>query len=134
MPRLFPSADLTHQLHQGLGRVRRPACCALLALSCLPHTALADSWTGIDKQQHFTGSAAMAAVMAQATQDRAFGFWSSVAVGAAKEVADHYRRGGDPSVRDFMVDMAGAYLGAYNSGWTIHKNGATTTVAFSWRF
>lgn len=122
-------------LSQGVkALLARCATCSALCLGALPGTAHADSWTGIDKQQHLAGSAALAVMISRATHDPTLGFWSSVGMGAAKEAADRYRRSGDPSMRDLLVNVMGAYLGAYNQGWTVHQNGGTTTVAFTWRF
>lgn len=109
------------------------ACLAIfLSVCALP--ALADSWTGPDKEKHLLGSAAVAFVVTHATDNPTTGFWSAVAVGGAKEVYDHYHRGGDASARDLVWDVAGAYLGAQAGGWTIKRSGGTTTVAYAWRF
>lgn len=66
-----------------------------------------------DKALHFGGSAAMAAAVTMATKNERVGFWSTVAVGVAKEVWDdrNRARGHQPSAKDLLADVAGAYVG-----------------------
>ncbi len=93
----------------------------------------ADSWTGNDKVLHFAGSAGIALLVTNISRDPSVGFWSSVAVGAAKELVDQ-RKGGDASLRDLVVDVAGAYLGSETGRWMLYRNRQTTTLVASWRF
>ena len=93
----------------------------------------ADSWTGSDKVLHFAGSAGIALVVTHIRRDPWVGFWSSVAVGATKELVDK-RTGGDASVRDLVVDVAGAYLGSETGRWMLYRNRQTTTLVASWHF
>lgn len=96
--------------------------------------AQADSWTGPDKAWHFAGSAGLATLLSVSTEDSNLAFWSTVAVGAAKEVADHYWTRGDPSVRDLVADMAGAYVGAQTGRWFLTRNAHSVTIHFALRF
>ena len=104
----------------------------VMSLSSAPAVA-ADSWTGSDKVLHFAGSAGIALLVTDISRDPSVGFWSSVAVGAAKEWVDK-RTGGDASVRDLVVDVAGAYLGSETGRWMLYRNKQTTTVVAFWRF
>jgi uncharacterized protein YfiM (DUF2279 family) len=103
-----------------------------MSLSVAPAMA-ADSWTGNDKVLHFAGSAGIALLVTNISRDPSVGFWSSVAVGAAKELVDQ-RKGGDASLRDLVVDVAGAYLGSETGRWMLYRNRQTTTLVASWRF
>ena len=93
----------------------------------------ADSWTGNDKVLHLASSAGIALVVTHISRDPSVGFWSSVATGAAKELVDK-RTGGDASMRDLVVDMAGAYLGSETGRWVLYRNRQTTTLVASWQF
>ncbi len=103
-----------------------------MSLSVAPAMA-ADKWTGNDKVLHFTSSAGIALLVTHVSRDPSVGFWSSVAVGAAKELLDQ-RTGGDASMRDLVVDVAGAYLGSETGHWMLYRNRQTTTLVASWRF
>ena len=103
-----------------------------MSLSSAPAVA-ADSWTGSDKVLHFAGSAGIALLVTDISRDPSVGFWSSVAVGAAKEWVDK-RTGGDASVRDLVMDVAGAYLGSETGRWMLYRNKQTTTIVASWHF
>lgn len=106
----------------------------LLCLALLAGSAWADSWTGRDKTLHFAGSAALAAALTISSKDPPFAFWSTVAVGAAKELVDLHRRRGDASARDLVADVAGAYLGTQAGRWLIYRRGPTTHVVLAWSY
>lgn len=88
--------------------------------------AMADEWTGRDKQLHFVGGAAIAAAVTAATHDEWLGFAAGTAVGIAKEIADEQRYGG-ASGKDAAVTALGALVGARFMGWALTKNGVTFT-------
>lgn len=92
----------------------------------------ADSWTGPDKLQHAAGSAAIAAAVTVATGSERTGFWTSVAVGAAKEAYDaRHRDRHTPSWKDFGADVAGAYAGAKLGAYiVVRRNSITVTKQF----
>jgi len=72
-----------------------------------------DGWACKDKAMHFAGSAAIAAAVTVASKDQDIGFWTTVAIGAAKEAYDaRHRDRHTPSWRDMGADIAGAYLGS----------------------
>ena len=91
-----------------------------------------DSWTGKDKLQHAAGSAAIAAAVTVATSSERAGFWTSVAVGAAKEVYDtQHRDRHTPSLKDFGADVAGAYLGSKLGAYiVVRRNSISVTKQF----
>lgn len=99
---------------------------AILALSLCCSTAMADDWTGKDKELHFIGGAAIAAAVTAATGDEWKGFLAGAAVGVAKEIADEHRYGG-ASGKDAVVTALGALLGAKAAGWALTPNGVTFT-------
>jgi uncharacterized protein YfiM (DUF2279 family) len=100
---------------------------AAIAAACLP--AVADEWTGRDKDLHFAGGAAVAAAVTLATRDRDAGFWAGTAVGLAKEVYDSTGRG-QVSGKDFVVTALGAYVGSRAAGWVITPRSVTYTMKF----
>lgn len=104
----------------------------LLALLALPSRA--DGWNGEDKNLHFVGSAALAKLVTAGTGQASLGFWSSVAVGAAKEYSDRYRPGHEASLKDLVWDITGAYFGTAQKGWMVYNKGTTTVVSFSMQF
>lgn len=72
----------------------------------------------------------MAAVIAAATESPWTGFWSAVAVGVAKELVDQRRPYGQASGRDFVADLAGAYVGSQAGQLSILRRGDTTALIF----
>ena len=106
---------------------------ALIALLLWAGDARAqDSWTGKDKLQHAAGSAAIAAAVTVATSSERAGFWTAVAVGAAKEVYDmNHRDRHTPSWRDLGADVAGAYVGSkFGTYIVVRRNSITVTKQF----
>lgn len=106
--------------------------CVLAALQ--PEASRADTWNGEDKNLHFAGSAAIAKLVASGTGQPNLGFWSSVAIGAAKEYSDRYRAGHQTSVKDLAWDVSGAYFGVNQKGWALYRSGTGTVVSFSMQF
>lgn len=108
----------------------------IAAALALASTAAAaeDSWTGRDKALHFTGSAAIAGVVTAAAKSESAGFWTSVAVGAAKEARDYkHRDRHTASWKDFAADVAGAYVGAKLGGLTIQPQEKGLKVVKTWK-
>lgn len=115
-----------------------------LARRCIPALALlgsglavhvhADDWWGQDKAWHFAGTAALSSALTLSSRNPELGFWSGVAVGAAKEVWDLRHAGHDASVKDFAWSAAGAYVGSQGGGWMIRRSGGQTVLAYSWKF
>ena len=104
----------------------------VMTLLALPSRA--DGWSGEDKNLHFVGSATLAKLVASGTGQASLGFWSSVAVGAAKEYSDRYRPGHEASLKDLVWDITGAYFGTAQKGWMVYNKGTTTVVSFSMQF
>ena len=109
----------------------RPVLIAI-ALASAIGSARADEWTGTDKTQHFIGSALIAAGVTSYTGDERIGFWSSVAVGVAKEVYDYdHPAANTASLKDLTWDVLGAYMGARMAGWSIRQSHGETVISFS---
>ena len=95
-----------------------------LVLALAAGTAQADAWTGPDKQLHFAGGAVVAGAVTLATGRADWGFVASTTVGVVKEVYDmRNRRFHTPSVKDAIVTMAGAAVGAAVVGLVITPSG-----------
>ncbi|MEN9885579.1 MAG: putative periplasmic lipoprotein [Pseudomonadota bacterium] len=91
----------------------------------------ADSFTGPDKAKHLAGSAAIAAAVTLATESERAGFWASVAIGAAKEIADSRSPRHTASLKDLAADVAGAYIGSKAGAYiVIRRNQITVTKVF----
>jgi uncharacterized protein YfiM (DUF2279 family) len=102
--------------------VSRALIAAVLALAA--GTAQADAWHGKDKNLHFAGGAAIAGAVTLATGRADWGFAVSTAVGVAKEVYDmQHRPFHVPSVKDAVVTMVGAAVGAAVTGLVITPTG-----------
>ena len=75
--------------------------------------ACVDNWNfAQDKQKHFAGSVAMAALANGITDDPWKAFGISVAIGAGKEIYD-INHHGCASYKDLGYDIMGSALGAY---------------------
>lgn len=88
--------------------------------------AHADEWTGKDKAQHFIAGAAIASVVTVATSNETLGFLAGSAAGVAKEAYDGKRA----SVKDLLVTVAGAYVGARVGGFIITPSSITYRMEF----
>lgn len=96
---------------------------ALPAVFCLfPLGAIADEWTGQDKQLHFAVSAVLGIAAYSQTHDRAQAFGWALAPGILKEVIDSQQDGNDFSGKDLAWDALGALAGAQVGHWTIGQN------------
>ena len=101
------------------------------AIVLLPTFATADEWTGKDKTLHFIGGAAVGAAVTIATDRRDYGIAAGAAVGLAKELYDtQHRDKHTPSVKDFVVTVAGAAAGAYVGGLIIKPRFVGYQAAF----
>ena len=102
------------------------------ALTMAGSACAQDSWTGRDKLQHVAGSAAIAAAVTVVTSSERAGFWTAVAVGAAKEAYDaQHRDRHNPSIKDFGADVAGAYLGSkFGAYIVVRRNSISVTKQF----
>lgn len=77
-----------------------------------------DSWTGKDKAQHFLGSAALSYSFSEVMSPES-AFLTSVGIGLAKEVYDYkHPAKHTASYKDFIADVAGAYVGVYAKGYS----------------
>lgn len=106
---------------------------SLFSLAAQARCTASDKWNGNDKQLHFGGGAAIAALATMHTGDRAKGFYTGVAIGAAKELIDAGGVG-QCSLQDFAVTAAGAALGAYTGGLVVTHFKGRTTVSYSVEF
>jgi uncharacterized protein YfiM (DUF2279 family) len=95
---------------------------ALLSLAAC--NAKAEAWHGKDKNLHFAGGAVIASAVTLATGRADWGFVASTTVGIAKEVYDmQHRPFHVPSVKDAVVTMVGAAVGAAVTGLVITPTG-----------
>jgi len=88
-------------------------------LLLIPAFCLAqDSWTGKDKAQHFAGSAVLSYSFSEIMSPES-AFLTSVGIGLAKEVYDYKQPAKHTaSYKDFITDVAGAYIGVYAKGYS----------------
>jgi putative lipoprotein len=101
-------------------------------LLLLPITCLAqDSWTGKDKAQHFVGSAVLSYGFSEVMSPEK-AFLTAVAIGAAKEVYDYkHPTKHTASYKDFIADVAGAYVGVYAKGYSFDYQNKTFVVRYT---
>jgi uncharacterized protein YfiM (DUF2279 family) len=77
-----------------------------------------DSWTGKDKAQHFAGSSVLSYGFSEVMSPES-AFLTSVGIGLAKEVYDYkHPDKHTASYKDFVWDVAGAYVGVYAKGYS----------------
>jgi putative lipoprotein len=77
-----------------------------------------DSWTGKDKAQHLLGSAVLSYSLSEVISPES-AFLTSVGIGLAKEVYDYkHPKSHTASYKDFIADVAGAYVGVYAKGYS----------------
>jgi uncharacterized protein YfiM (DUF2279 family) len=101
-----------------------------LAAVLLSPLAIADEWTGQDKQLHFAGGAAVAAAVTAATGNEGSGFLAGVGIGVLKELADAASKHGTPSWKDALVTAVGAYVGTKTTGLLIGPRHITFRIRF----
>jgi putative lipoprotein len=84
-----------------------------------------DHWFAGDKYKHFIISAFYSAGAAKIAhrhfeidrkQSIALGFGFTISLGAAKEIIDFRSHKGNPSLKDFIWDIAGALVGSITLG------------------
>ena len=103
-----------------------------LILLLLPAIAFAqDSWLGKDKAQHFAGSAVLSYTFSEVmSADKAF--LASVGIGLAKEIYDkQHPDKHTASYKDFVWDVAGAYVGVYAKGYSFDYDKKTFVVRYT---
>lgn len=100
---------------------------AMLAATAAP--AMADEWTGTDKNLHLVVGAMSAAFVTAGTGNELHGLYAAAALGLAKELYDEQRYGG-ASGKDFVVTVLGGLIGAKFAGWAIAPNRVTYTLKF----
>lgn len=92
-----------------------------------------DVWSGDDKNLHFAAGMAIAGLVTAYTDSRRIGFYTSTAVGVAKEVADALESG-ECSLQDLAVTAAGATVGAYMGHFYITRTRDKTVVTYAAQF
>ncbi|EIJ32862.1 hypothetical protein [Thiothrix nivea] len=97
---------------------------------CLPSLALADEWTGKDKQLHFAVSAVLGVAAYSHTHDRAKAFGLAMIPGILKEVADSQQDNNDFSGKDLAWDALGAAVGIQTGHWMIGPGTVSWVKAF----
>jgi putative lipoprotein len=90
-----------------------------------------DSWLGKDKAQHFLGSAVLSYGLSEVmSADKAF--LTAVGIGLAKEVYDYqHPEKHTASYKDFIADVAGAYVGIYAKGYSFNYQNKTFVVRYT---
>lgn len=90
-----------------------------------------DSWYGLDKRQHFAGSAVLSYTLSEVmTPNNAF--LTTVGIGLAKEVYDYkHPTKHTASYKDFVWDVAGAYVGVYAKGYSFDYDKKTFVVKYT---
>jgi len=99
----------------------------------LPVICLAqDSWKGKDKAQHFIGSAILSYGLSEVTTtDNAF--LTTVGIGLAKEIYDYkHPTKHTASYKDFVYDVAGAYVGLYLKGYSFNYENKSFVVRYTY--
>jgi uncharacterized protein YfiM (DUF2279 family) len=99
------------------------------ALAASSATALADEWTGTDKNLHFVVGTMAGAFVTAGTGNELHGLAAAAALGLAKEIYDEKRYGG-ASGKDFVITVLGGLVGAKFAGWAIEPNRVTYTIKF----
>ena len=90
-----------------------------------------DSWVGLDKRQHFSGSALLSYSFSEVmSPDKAF--LTTVGIGLAKEVYDYkHPDKHTASYKDFAWDVAGAYVGVYLKGYSFDYDKRTFIMRYT---
>ena len=90
-----------------------------------------DSWFGKDKAQHFAGSAVLSFVFSE-VMSPTNAFLTSVGIGVAKEVYDYkHPDKHTASYKDFVWDVAGAYVGVYLKGYSFDYDKRTFVIKYT---
>lgn len=106
---------------------------ALASFACHARCTSSDVWSGDDKNLHFAAGVVIAGIVTTYTSDPWAGFYTSTAVGYAKELADTVTEG-ECSLQDFVVTAAGSALGAYMGNFVIKHNQGRTVVTYAAQF
>ena len=90
-----------------------------------------DSWYGLDKRQHFVGSAILSYGISEVTSPTT-AFLATVGIGLAKELYDYkHPDKHTASYKDFVWDVAGAYVGVYAKGYSFDYDKKTFVVRYT---
>lgn len=90
-----------------------------------------DSWYGKDKRQHFAGSAVLSYSLSE-VMSPTNAFLTTVGIGAAKELYDYkHPDKHTASYKDFVWDVAGAYVGVYAKGYSFNYDSKTFTIRYT---
>jgi putative lipoprotein len=90
-----------------------------------------DSWLSKDKAQHFLGSAVLSYSLSEVVSPQT-AFLTSVGIGLAKEVYDYrHPERHTASYKDFIVDVAGAYIGVYAKGYSFDYQNKTFVLRYT---
>lgn len=101
----------------------------ILAIPALCYSQ--DSWVGKDKELHFVGSAVLSYGLSEVMTPTS-AFLTTVGVGLAKEVYDFkHPDKHTASYKDFLWDIAGAYVGVYAKGYSFDYEMKTFTVRYT---
>ena len=93
-----------------------------------------DSWYGKDKRQHFAGSAVLSYGLTE-VMSPTNSFLTTVGIGLAKEIYDYkHPNKHTASYKDFMWDVAGAYVGVYAKGYSFSYDSKTFVVRYTIQF
>jgi putative lipoprotein len=93
-----------------------------------------DSWYGKDKRQHFAGSAVLSYGLTE-VMSPTNAFLTTVGIGLAKEIYDYkHPNKHTASYKDFMWDVAGAYVGVYAKGYSFSYDSKTFVVRYTIQF
>lgn len=104
-----------------------------LIIGVISCSSFAESWRGRDKELHFAMGAGVSSLATLAFKDEEVGFWSGVAVGAAKEIYDYkHPKSHDASFKDFAVTALGAFAGAKITGLVVTKNSISYVHKWEW--
>lgn len=106
---------------------------ALASSACHARCTGDDLWTGDDKNLHFAAGVAIGGFVTKLTSDPWTGFYTSTAVGVAKELYDAASEG-ECSLQDLAVTAAGSALGAYLGNVIITRSQGKTIASYAARF
>lgn len=100
----------------------------------IPALCLAqDSWHGLDKRQHFVGSAVLSYSLSEVMSPNN-AFLTTVGIGLAKEIYDYkHPDKHTASYKDFVWDVAGAYVGLYAKGYSFDYTNKTFVVKYTFQ-
>ena len=101
----------------------------------IPALCLAqDSWHGLDKRQHFAGSAVLSYGLSEVMSPEK-AFLTTVGIGLAKEVYDYkHPDKHTASYKDLVWDVAGAYVGIYAKGYSFDYDKKIFVINYTFKY